>query len=352
MFDLSPGYICVKRPKFVSSSPKDNILAQKEPERGSEDCSQVTLTGHSQSQPHDNELQNTSDDINSQDLFITQKMFRISPSDPSSGEASDKGVITIPQPEKGLDSSGVQIKHHDGLYTCLQDSFFHSHQKKVSGPVHVKSSVVNPCLDVAKSKKHTCTSRQTSPPCPLNTNEPSLLLQMSKASISTQTENFFTTELSSYHSFCQKRGLTICSENLKPLDLSLPQRARKDHMRCLSVEVPGIEVKDDEKKCTDQKPSSLPDEMRGNGRKYPDLRPICSSVMKAVEVKKEPYGRLRWSVRAQVKGKTTPSPQSESESKIADIMTSSEDEPLSSTGKLDLTQVIPHDPLLTNILSL
>ncbi|XP_039989414.1 uncharacterized protein LOC120793409 [Xiphias gladius] len=396
VFDLSQGYIHVKRPKFVSSS-KENILSEKEAVRDGKSCSQVTVTGHSQSQQHNNDSQSTSDDINSQDLFITQKMFGVLPSEPSSGEAVDKAVIRKPQPiiksENGLHSSRVQIKHHEGSNTYLQDSHFHPHpkkvkehsqrpravqivlteeeerlhlaqqnpkketfsfqrqmekntnvmeEKKVTGPVHVKPSVVNPYLDypivenpnldVAKSKKHTYTSRQQSPSCHLNTDEPSLLHQMSKASISTQTENFFTTELSSYHNFCQKSGVTVCSENLKPLDLSLPQRARKERGRC--------EVKDDEEKCSDQKPSSLPDKMKGNVHKDPNLHPICSSVMKDVEVKMEPSGRHRWSVSAQVKGKTTPSPQSDSESKSPETITSSEDnKPPCSTGKLDLTQL-------------
>lgn len=392
VFDLSPGFIHVKRPKFVSSSPQENILSEKQAVRDSESCSQVTVTEHNQGQSHDNDTQCTSDDINSQDLFITQRMFRTSLSEPSSDQASDKAVITTPPPitppEGGLHPSGAQIKH-EGSDTHVQDSHLHQHhktakdhlqrpktiqivlteeeewlhpaqqssknetlsfqkqmelntnlveEKKVPTLIHVNSVVVNPYLDdpfvvkpslnIAKSKTHSYTSSQHSPSCLLNTDETSLLPYRSKATISTQTENFFTTELSSYLSFCQKSRVTACFENLKPLDLSLPQRARTD-----------------EEKHSNQKLLSLPDKIKGNGHKDPSLHPSCSTDIKDVEVKKEPKER---SVSAQNKGKTTPSPQSESELKSVDTTTSSEDnEPHCCTGKLDLAQVIPHSPLPT-----
>ncbi|XP_044050066.1 daf-12-interacting protein 1 [Siniperca chuatsi] len=346
-FDLSPAYIRVKRPKFVSSSlqcPKESILLEAVRDR--ESCSQVTVTGHCLDQTYDNDSQCNSEDINSQDLFITQKTFKASPSEPSSGEASDKAVTTTPQmftQRDELHTSVVQIKQHlEGSNKCPQDSHFHfqhhrkakehmkkpktvqvllaeeedeeeeglnkAHQnpkiqmelntnltkeKEVSCPVHIKQSVVNPyldvpvdvnlSLDVAKSKKHSCTSSQ-----------------QSITSTSTQTENFFTTELSSYLSFCQKSRVTVHFEDLKPLDLSLQQRARKDL----------------------------------------NLHPSCSPDMKDVEVKKEPSGRQPCSASTHGKGETSLSPQSESEPKSADTTTSSEDnEPPCRTGKLDLTQV-------------
>ncbi|XP_071344433.1 uncharacterized protein [Trachinotus anak] len=399
VWDLSPGYIRVKRPKFASSSPRENILSDKEAVRDGESCSEVTVT----SQPHDSDSQCTGDDINSQDLFITQKTFRASPSEPSSGEASDKSVFTTPQPvtprERRLHSSGVQIKQHEESNIHLQQSHFYQQPKKakdhlerpktvrivpiedeeglhlaqqnpkketlsfqrqmdlntnlteegkVSGPRHVKPSVVNPYLDepvvvnpsphVAKSKKRSCSSGQQSPS--RNTGEPFLLPRISKASISTQTENFFTTELSSYLNFCQKSGVAVCFESLKPLDLSLPERARKDLGRCLSVNVPPTEIKDDEEKRSDQKPSSVPDKMKDNSQKDPSLRPSCPSELIAVEVKNEPSGWQQWSLSAQGKGKTTSSPKSESGVKSVYTTTSSEDsEPPCCTGKPDLTQV-------------
>lgn len=365
-FDLSPAYIRVKRPKFVSSSlqcPTESIPLENEAVRDNESRSQVTVTGHSRGHTHDNDSQCTSEDINSQDLFITQKTFRASPPEPSSGEASDTAVIATPemftQRDRHLHTSVVQIEQH------LEGSHFHQRHRKTNEhvrkpktvqvliveeeeeeeglnkahqnprkgklsfqtqmelnvnlteekkvcPVHIKPSVVNPylaepivvnpSLDVTKALvKHSCTSSQ-----------------QSITSTSTQTENFFTTELSSYLNFCQKTRATIHFEDLKPLDLSLLQRARKDLGTCLSA-----------------KASSLPGEIQGDNREDPNLQPSHSSDMKDPEVKKEPPGRT------QSKGETTLSPQSEPEPKSADTTTSSEDnEPLCRTGKLDLTQVI------------
>ncbi|KAM7414015.1 hypothetical protein PAMA_019031 [Pampus argenteus] len=229
MFDLSPGYISVKRPKLVSSSaqsPTESIVWDNEAVRDSERCSQ----------PHDNDSQCTGDDMNSQDLFITQKTFRGSPSDPSSGEASDKAVITT-------------------------------------------------------------------------------TITTSTASTSTQTENFFSTELSSYLDFCQKSTSTVSSEDLKPLDLRLPQKMRKGLRSCLSAK----------EKCGDQKPLySVKEIKRESG-----AQTSCSS-----QWKKEPCGGQLCSVRAEGKGETSPSPQS------ADTTTSSEDnEPPCRSSKVDLTQV-------------
>ncbi|XP_078113843.1 uncharacterized protein LOC144522546 [Sander vitreus] len=376
-FDLSPGYICIKRPKFVSSSqqsPKESIPLENEAVRDSESCSQVTVTGHSQGQRHAEESQCTNEDINSQDLFITQKTFSSPPPEPSSGEASDKAVTTSPQtltPRDKLHTSMAFIKQH--LKGCPQDSHFyqhhrktkehvhkpktvqlllteeeeeeewlskaHQHPKKKSSfqtkrelnanltgetkrprPAHVTPSVVNEYLDepmdvnspldTAKSKKH---SRS-----PCLSDEPSALPPMSMESTSTQTENFFTTELSSYLNFCQKSRVTVHLEDLKPLDLSLPHRARKDLGMCLSG-----------------KSLSLPGEIQGINHKEPNLHPSCSSDMKDVEIKKDPSGRHTWSSSTQGKSATILSPKSES----ADTTISSEDEPPCRTGKLDLTQV-------------
>lgn len=373
-FDLSPGYISVKRPRFVSSSPrhpKESILLEHEAARDSESCSQVTVTGHSRGPTHDEGSQCTSEDINSQDLFITQKTFRASPSQPSSGEASDKAVPETPERFTQRDkphASVAEIKQHlEGSYKCPQHSH-HCHRKtgkhpkkpkaaqailteeeeeqahekhktgtlsfetqmeinanlteeeKVLCPVLMKPSEVNPylaepsgvnaSLDVAKSKKHSCISSQ-----------------QLMTSASTQTENFFTTELSFYLNFCQKTSVTTHFGHLNPLDLSLPDRARKDLGTCLSV-----------------KASSLPEQTKDDNHKDLNLHPPCSSGMKHVKTK--PSGPHPWLVSTRGKGEATLSPQSESEPKSADTTASSEDnEPPCRPGKLDLTQVIPHDTL-------
>lgn len=399
-FDLSPGYICVKRPKFVSSSPKENILPEKAAVTDNS-CSQVTKTQPSQAQSHDSDSQCTSDDINSQDLFITQKIFRTFPPEPSSGEASDKAVDTPPQQtitqqEMMQHSPVVQIQHDEGSNTHLQESHFHQHpkkvkepllkekaalivlteeeeekeegdfdlaqqnprkqfeldtnlteEKKVYGAVRVEPRAVNRYLDdptVVKCSMDvikSCTSSQESPSCLPNTNRPSLPLQTSTASISTQTENFFTAELSSYLSFRHRSGASSHFETLKPLDLSLPQRVRKDLERRLSVK---NEVKVDKEKLSEQKATSLPEDTKGH--KDPSLQSSSSSERKDGELKtKDPAVRQLWCVSTRCKGQSAPSPQSESELKSADTTSSEDNEPAWRTSKLDLTQVRAYDPL-------
>ncbi|KAE8295836.1 hypothetical protein D5F01_LYC04570 [Larimichthys crocea] len=151
-------------------------------------------------------------------------------------------------------------------------------------PVDVKPRVVPPFLDD-----------------PINAT-PSL--HESKTSTSTQTENLFTTELSSYLNFC--RRVTVPLDNLKPLDLSLPQRARKDF---------GTSVKINRK----------------------DLNPQPLGA-KDVVVKKEPPSQHRLSLSTRGKSKTSPTLQSESDTKCGETTNSSEDEPTNRSGKLELTQ--------------
>ncbi|XP_069384820.1 DNA ligase 1-like [Paralichthys olivaceus] len=324
-FASSPGSIAIKRPKFASSLPKE--------------------------QTHDNDSQCTSDDINSQDLFITQKTFRTSPVESSSGEVCDRALT---QPERRLHPS------HEGSNTRLQESYPHPERpratrgqtqvlghtllkeeegegevgdtnltKETRGTRRVKFWGVNPFLDdpvelKSQTKTHSCTSSQQSPSCPRKTPEPSLLPQ--KSNTSTQTENFFTAEFSSFLNFCQTSRGAVCFEDLKPLDLSLPQRARSDPGRCLS----GDQIKDGEGKT-----SSPRDKMSSNGHEDAGLAPSLSS-----DVEKESSGRQRCSVGAQRKVKTTPSPQSESDPKSTDTTMSSEDnETACCTGKLDMAQV-------------
>ncbi|KAI3371693.1 hypothetical protein L3Q82_024258, partial [Scortum barcoo] len=349
-FDLSSGYICAKHPEVASSSPlhpRESAPSENEAVRDSESWSQVTVTDLSLGHTHDNDSQCPSEDINSQDLFITQKTFRASPSQPFSGEASNTVVTASPevftQGDRHLHTSEVQIKQH------LEDSHVHqrhrktkkhvkkpktvqilikekeeeeqgykSHQsprmgkfhtqmdlnaslveEKKACPVHRKPRVVSPylaepvvvrsSLDVTKSKKHSSTT-----------------------STSTQTENFFTTELSSYLDFCQKTSVTAHFEDLKPLDLSLLRRAPLSAMTSLSL--PGG-VQDD-----------VPEDL--------SIHPSRSSDVKDVEVQREASG---WT---QSKGGATLNSQSESELRSEDTTASSEDnEPLCRTSKLDLTQV-------------
>ncbi|XP_035520681.1 uncharacterized protein LOC118330300 [Morone saxatilis] len=339
-FDLSPGYIRVKRPKFVSSSPQcpeESVLLVHEAVRESESCSQVTVTGHT----HDNDSQCNSEDINSQDLFITQKTFRVSPSEASSGEASDTAVAETPEMFMQQDERHTcvaQIKQHlEGSYKGPQDSLSHEHRRQTNQGVKTQrkeEGLNNAHHNVKKGKlsfqtqmeRNANLTEEKNGSCPVHM-KPSVLdpylaepvvvnssPEQSMTSTATQTENFFTTELSSYLSFCQRsRGI----EDLRPLDLSLPQRARKD----LGT-------------------SSLPGEIKGDNHKDPILRRSPSSGLKDVEVKREPSGRQACSVSTRGKGKSSLHPQSESEPKSTDTSTSSEDnETPCRTGKLDLTQV-------------
>lgn len=338
-FDLPPGYIHAKRPKLISSSLKELILPAV-----------MDSTSCSQAQPCNPDSQCTSDDINSQDLFITQKTFRTVLSGSSSGEASDRALSSAPQTtqreNKVQPSPVVQKKHHSGSNSCPQRSRvqfcltgeedfglaeqdsrrllqFNTNQ---TVSAHVKPRVANPNLDhpvgvngpvdFEKPKGGSCTSS-----CELNTDKPT-------ASISTQTENFFTTELSSYLSFCQNSGATVCFDTLKPLDLSLPRRATIHLDMCLLAKMSGTEAGAADEKLSGQKPPWLPEQTRSKGHADPNLRPSRSA-----QIRELPDGTLCKS--------ESPSPQSECEPKSADTTSGEDSEPPGRTGKLDLIQVRP-----------
>lgn len=337
VFDVSPRYIRVKRPKFASSSTKEEAAV-----KGAESCSQDAATGNSQS--CDQESQGTSDNINSQDLFITQKTFRTSLSEPSSGEVNDGALMLSPQlrtqqgecqqlkqfheesekwphdsqphqlfvqpnPEEPEEGKGHHKIHEQRKKSLLkQENTNLSGEQRVSRSVRLKLSEVHPFLEEPIIVNSSLDLGERSPSCLPHINK-SLLPARSTVSSSTQTENFFTTELSSYLSFCRKSRPAVCFDDVKPLDLSLPHRVRKDHSSCLSV----MEVN-----------------REGEG----GMGPSGSSLVKENQVL---LGR----------GETTPSPQlSESDQKSADTTTSSEDsEQPCRAGKLDPIQVIPRDPI-------
>lgn len=328
-FDLPPGYIRIKRPQFASSflhCPKESIVFKKD------------TVGDSVSLTQDNNSPCNSEEINSQDLFITQKTFRVSSPDPS-GEAH---IITAtPQvlPQGGMqyvpvvpvkqqqecstrDSNANQNQsktpttefltkkneedvgvheaqhNHTNGNICFQKPvelnvnpfeekklLSHVHVRPTLNPLLTESNAVTPMLDVAKSNKPSCFSSQ-------------------QMSTSTQTENFFTTERSSYLIFCHKVNLRL--EDLRPLDLSLPQRARKD-LR-----------------------TGLPGQVKTSGCRDPILYPDIKQIKKDTKKDDDPRG----------KSETTPSLQSMPESKSADTIVSSGDsESPYCFNKLDLTQV-------------
>ncbi|XP_054632215.1 uncharacterized protein LOC129181273 isoform X2 [Dunckerocampus dactyliophorus] len=275
-FDLSSSYILVKDPDFASFSPKVNdSLHHQRPLQ--EDDSQW-------------------EDINSQDLFITQKIFRASPSD--SEDTSTPAMTTQhaetwrhslnPRkkkwpPKKG--KAGAQNRN----CSFRTDGDFHASLASRSGEVADASP------RVAEHSK--CANAwQTS--------------LKETASTSTQTQNFFTAPpLSSYACFSH-RTRPAGPEDVKPLDLSLPHRARRGLGGCLARSDATEE----------DTPSPGPGEERAPSRK--DL-----------EVKTEAAGEEK-----RGKGDTMPSPPSESESKS----TSSDCNPAPCRStKVDLNQVRP-----------
>ncbi|XP_068579702.1 uncharacterized protein [Cebidichthys violaceus] len=308
-FDLSPDVSSVKPPRCASSpqhSPKKSVPSETAAVGAGE------RTGHS----HANESQCTSEDVNSQDLFITQKTFRASPSQPSSDESSGKALCTSPPvftPRDKLHTSMARKEQHRrGSYTCPQD-LHQRHPTTCRREEHVQKPKTLQVLltdeeeeeeeeqlskahqkwkwlkaNITEERKVSHTHPAPSVSAYLSEQSPSLSKRHSRSSVSTgststQTENFFTTQLSSYLSFCQKTRVTVHLEDLQPVDLSLPQRARKEQ--------------------------------------------------------EDPSGHHPWSGGTGGKRGPALSPQSESEPKSADLTTSSEDEPPCRSGRLDLTQV-------------
>lgn len=252
-FDLSPGNIRAKRPQFASSAA---AFENKTPG----DTARLT---------QDNNSPCNSEDVNSQDLFITQKTFRAPSPEPCSGDTIAAAPTQMLHPLKESCSQvKARLRGNPSEY-----KFVHARPRVDHFPA--EAAVVN------APGSWTC----------------------QKISTSTQTENFFTIELSSYLRFTH--AVEACSVDLDPLDLSLPQRARKD---------PGK--------------SLLGDRIEGTGSKSPGVESRGSFQTKGV--KKEPS--------AGCAAETNPRCCSESGCKSADSTASSGEEPPSRT-KLDLTQV-------------
>lgn len=332
-FDLSPGYIHAKRPKFASSylqCAKDII--------DSESPSIVPMTRLSEGQTQD-DSQCNSEDMNSQDLFITQKTFRASSPEPSSGEASDKVITATPQvlTQQGLLHTAMTRRKQllEGSGSCPQDSHVFQHLRKADKQAK-KPRPILPAEGEGVNKRHhpqkngnislqtqiglnasLSEEEKASPPAQRKLAEPVIVSQSHASgqqptrSTSTQTENFFTTELSSFLNFIDKQRTSSQLEHLKPLDLSLPQRNRKVLRPSSSMKI-----------------SSLSGQIEGDKKaKSSTLRPSCSTDTKDVQVKKE---------TPENKSETTLSPESECEPKSA---SSEDNEPPCRSGKLDLTQV-------------
>nr|XP_057944005.1 uncharacterized protein si:ch211-176l24.4 isoform X2 [Doryrhamphus excisus] len=231
-FDLLSTSILVKDPAFASLSPKLR-----------------------QDQTQEDECQR--EDVNSQDLFITQKTFR----------ASTPDSEDTPLP-------AMRAQH--------AETWRHSPRKKKLSLKTGKDGAQNrKCFDVHGSlAKLTDASPRQAKRCKrANARKTSL---KETASMSTQTQNFFTAPLLSSY-VCRPAG----SENVQPLDLSLPHRARRDLSGCLA----GSDVT--------EMSSSGQGEERAPSRKDQEVKTEAG------------VGQRRG------KGETTPSSASESETKSA-----------------------------------
>lgn len=310
-FDLSPGNLRVKRPQFASSTARPKESAAFE-HKTPGDTARLT---------QDNNSPCNSEDVNSQDLFITQKTFRVLSPDPCSGD-----IIAATSTQMLAQQSMRNEKHQPegparGCYgrqrpwkSPTTEPFPEETQEegKMIKTEEESSKNGESCSQV-KAKLRGNSSEYKFvyarprldhfPTDATVVNAPESWTSSQQISTSTQTENFFTIELSSYLRFT--RNVSACSVDLNPLDLSLPQRARKD---------PGM--------------SLLGNRIKDNGSKSPGMESRSSFKTKAV--KKEPS--------AGCVAETNPSCCPESGSKSADSTASSGEEQTSRT-KLDLTQV-------------
>lgn len=310
-FDLSPGNIRLKRPQFVSSSRPKVFESQT-----MEDMARLT---------QDNNSPCNSEDINSQDLFITQKTFRALSPEPSSGEtgtATTTAIVPIQlsiknekcEPEDSTTRLyGQQHPWKSQMTECFTEEKEKDEKMRIKktrcnyGENGENCSQVKMELQVGLSEYDCVNAQPQVNHFPTVVNASESWTSSQQISTSTQTENFFTSELSSYLSFVCKASAR--SADLKPLDLSLPQKARKDPW-------------------TSATKSLLPDQNEGNGCKNPELESRC--YFKIKEVKKDPS--------AGCMAETNPSLGSESGPKSADTTASSGEEQPSRT-KVDLTQV-------------
>ncbi|XP_075898960.1 uncharacterized protein LOC142899305 [Nelusetta ayraudi] len=232
-FDLSPCAVRIKRPKLPASSP---LCPTK---------SILLKSGGDQGQTQDNDSQSNSQDINSQDLFITQKTFRAPSPEASSGETSDTDSVAIPPPftlwglsllpqgrperpqvyrraSKPKKKVGEEPDKQKNEETVTQTTRIGS-----TLPKEVESS--SPVCKISSSRSPGVQSWVV-PPSPQAVESKKLFYVVSRktlTSTSTQTENFFTAELSSYRRFCRRQGAGADAESPKPLDLTLPHRARR-----------------------------------------------------------------------------------------------------------------------------
>ena len=373
-FELGHGSSGAKHPKVVAPStqlPEVNVSSsiQSDGSVGSDFLVKGALKKHFQTEPqNNNESQCTSDDINSQDLFITQKRFRAPSIDQSSEEIIEEGIGTMrPVHQYGEMQENVrpiERPKKQGHYRLAHEELSEHTEKASTNCQKLEMELLEedislkpkPCRGIAVHPKPKQDAKTLQPahltpkrisclvnPKPLSlsievkspevlVSEPALLeplptCKVSTSDTSTQTENFFSTELCSYLKFYQQSRLDYHRLELTALDLSLPPKIRA-HPGKSSVNTSALKIKG---------------VVGATGTQTSP--PLIRSKLRP--------GRLLGQAPCTVQGKveTTPSPKSEAEPKSSDTTASSEDNETSiRSGRADLVQVIKCVICVTNFI--
>ncbi|XP_020312620.1 uncharacterized protein LOC109867754 [Oncorhynchus kisutch] len=237
-FDLFPDYIQAKQPEVVkccTSTTKDTFPWESPKSDNESNFSGTYQCGEGQEQGTEygkgqTNSQSTAEDANSEDLFITQKKFRVltSSDHSSSGGTGEANTTKLARHTKSL----IEPKEE--------------------------------------------------------------LLWKSTSETATQTENFFTSEISTFLRFHQSCGAAECSE--QPTDLSLPNRTRAE----MGIHPPS-------KKKANEEETSPPLGQKSDTTSSEENDPFwrCKSQVKAVQM------RLNESFFFKMKGEgQSPRPQS------------------------------------------
>ncbi|KAF5897962.1 E3 ubiquitin-protein ligase RNF12-B-like [Clarias magur] len=209
-------------PVLLEPKPLQNLYAVRDvlqTQRSGIDKKPSFNAGGHHSKPaveeHRTESQSTSDDINSQDLFITQKTF----SDPYIDLCSSASVEEPPEPQ-GYTATSPEPQSNSA-----------SSVKKET------SSVPSP------SPEHQYYTASYPEPQSIPKKPPSSLNPPShhpKLDASTQTENFFTSPVLA--TSLRLRHWSMCTE--APIDLSLPKRSRLHQQEIVSQACEDQNVRD------------------------------------------------------------------------------------------------------------
>ena len=362
-FELGYGSSVAKYPKVVAPStqlPEVNVSSiQSEGSMGSDILVEGALKKHFQTEPqNNNESQCTSDDINSQDLFITQKRFRAPSIDQSSEEITEEGIGTMRhvhqygemhekvRPKEPKKQRGHHRLPHEELSELTEKASANCQKLEMELLEEDISPKPKPCRGSALHPKPKRDAKTIQPPHltpkrisylakPLSLSievrkspevlgsEPPPTCKVSDTS--TQTENFFSTELCRYLKFYQQSRLDNNRLEFTALDLSLPPNIRVDPGKSLldSVNTSALKIKGVVGATGTQTSPPIHSAFRPGKHEDFIVSPPSSSEVKG---NKETLDR-KAPCTSQVKVET--SPQSEAEPKSSDT-TASEAEPKSS----------------------